>query len=95
MIKRPKITTLRPAKTLIKIHCGECNWEQEIVSECNDKIKSCPWCGWSDLDISKVKEEGIFQEYKCEKHGQITVVMPNEDLHPDDIMDNLWCPFCE
>ncbi|MFT7056587.1 MAG: hypothetical protein ACJAR3_002223 [Roseivirga sp.] len=95
MIKRPKITTTKPAKKIIKIHCGECNWLQEIATESEAELKCCPWCGWSDLDISKVSVEGIYQSYNCEKHGEITVVMPNEELHPDDIMDDLWCPFCE
>lgn len=54
MIKRPNVSTLTKAKAIYKIHCGECNWEQLIAAETNEALVCCPWCGWSDLDISTV-----------------------------------------
>ena len=77
------------------IHCGECNWKQLIISENNNEIKCCPWCGWGDLEISKLEKNGGYQIINCEEHGNITVIIPNEEIEPDDFMDNLFCPFCE
>ena len=52
MIERPKVVTLAEAKAIHKIHCGECGWEQEIAANTDAEVKCCPWCGWSDLQIS-------------------------------------------
>ena len=95
MIKRPKVTTLIEATPIHKIHCGECNWEQLITSETNEELKCCPWCGWSDLEVSKASKTGGHQIIECEKHGKINVVIPSENIESDDFMDNLFCPFCE
>ena len=95
MINKPKVTTLTEAKAVHKIHCGECNWEQLIAAETEAELKCCPWCGWSDLEISKVSKQGAFQEIQCEKHGKITVILPTENIEPLDFMDNLYCPFCD
>ncbi|MCE9787021.1 hypothetical protein [Shewanella chilikensis] len=94
MIEKPKVTTLTEAKVIHKLHCGECNWKQEIAANTDAEIKCCPWCGWSDLDISTVANEGGFQEIECEKHGKVTVILPSPNIEPLDFMDNLFCPFC-
>ena len=60
MIERPKVINLTEARTIRKVHCGECNWEQEIAAITEAEIKCCPWCGWSDLEISTLKAEGGF-----------------------------------
>ncbi len=92
---RPKVTIVGAAKSLSRIHCGECNWEQFVAAEIDDAIKCCAWCGWSDLEISKVSKQGSFQRISSEKHGVVTVMIPNERIVPDDFMDELFCPFCE
>ena len=58
MSSSPKVTTLSRAKPVTKIHCGECNWEQLVLAQTEEALKCCPWCGWSDLEISKVSEIG-------------------------------------
>lgn len=82
MIKRPKVITLTEARTIHKIHCSECNWELEIAAKTDAEVKCCPWCGWSDLEISTLKTEGGFQEIECEKHGKITVLLPSKNIMP-------------
>jgi transcription elongation factor Elf1 len=95
MIERPKVINLTEARTIRKVHCGECNWEQEIAAITEAEIKCCPWCGWSDLEISTLKAEGGFQEIECQKHGRVTVLLPSCNIDPLDFMNNLFCPFCE
>lgn len=95
MIPRPKVSTKSEAISTIKLHCGECNWEQYIISTSKENLKSCPWCGWSDLDISKISNQGVFQNISCEQHGDVTVLVTSKDLGPDDFTDDLWCPYCE
>jgi transcription elongation factor Elf1 len=91
---RPKVTILTEAKHIQILHCGECNWEQQIISNQNNPILCCPWCGWSDLKISSIKQTGAEQTINCEKHGDIVVAIPNKEIHPDDFMNNLFCPYC-
>ncbi|GKX53939.1 hypothetical protein SOASR030_00510 [Leminorella grimontii] len=91
---RPEVKTLTKAKTIHKIHCGECNWTLEVVANTDADIQCCPWCGWSDLELSCLTELGGFQEIECKKHGRITVLLPDENANPDDFMDNLFCPYC-
>ena len=95
MPSRPKVTTLTGAKRVTKLHCGECNWEQLVLAQTEEALRCCPWCGWSDLEISMVSEIGGFQEIECEKHGKITVALALDNVEVDDFMDNLFCPFCE
>jgi hypothetical protein len=94
MSSRPQVTTLAGAKPITKIHCGECNWEQLVLAQTEEALKCCPWCGWSDPEISKVSEIGGFQEIECEKHGRIAVVVALDSIEVDDFLDNLPCPFC-
>jgi hypothetical protein len=95
MIDRPKVKILSPASPIKIIHCGECNWEQEIVALTKAKLESCPWCGWSDLEVDKVVEKGFFQEIECKEHGKVSVLLPTENIEQQDFMDNLFCPFCK
>ena len=92
---KPKVQILSPALPIKVIHCGECNWEQEIVALTEAKLESCPWCGWSNLDISNVTEKGYFQKLECSKHGKVSVLLPTKDINEEDFMDNLFCPFCK
>ena len=95
MLERPTVTPLTAAKVIHKIHCGKCNWEQEIIAGANAEVVCCPWCGWNNFDISKVTSEGGFQEIQCQKHGKVTILLPSPNIQPLDFMDNLFCPFCE
>lgn len=95
MISRPKVTILSEAKPITTLHCGACNWQQEIYSETSDKVECCSWCGWGDLEISTVKSTGGHQKINCEKHGAISISIPTDNIEPDDFMDNLFCPFCK
>lgn len=95
MIDRPKVTMKKQSRLVHRIHCGECNWEQFITSQTNADIKCCSWCGWEDLDISKVSIQGGFQEMSCEVHGDFTVILPDPDIDPLDFMPDLFCPFCK
>lgn len=95
MIQRPNVTTLNEAKAIHKVHCGECNWEQIIAAETSDELKCCPWCGWSDLEMSAVDKQGGYQDIHCEKHGRVSVILPGDNIVPEDFEHNLWCPFCE
>ena len=92
---KPKVKTLSSAKPIKLIHCAECNWEQEIIGSTKAKLESCPWCGWSDLETSKVSEKGFFQEIECAEHGRIYILLPTTDIEEQDFMDNLFCPYCK
>ncbi|SFM22779.1 hypothetical protein SAMN04487963_1808 [Marinobacter zhejiangensis] len=95
MIVRPKVTMKKEARPVHRIHCGECNWELLIASQADSEIKCCSWCGWEDLEISKVSAQGGFQEMNCDVHGDFTVVLPSPDIDPLDFMPDLFCPFCK
>lgn len=91
---RHKVKALTAAKPIHKIHCGECNWQLLITANIDDDVQCCPWCGWGDLDISHLTKSGAFQQIECERHGNITILLANETIEPDDFIDNLFCPFC-
>lgn len=91
---RPKVKTLTNAKTIHKIHCGECNWVLEIAANTNASIQRCPWCGWEDLALNRLTALGGFQEIECEIHGRMAILLPDENINPDDFMDNFCCPYC-
>lgn len=95
MTRLQKVTIVTSAKAIHKIHCDECNWEQFIAAETDAPLKSCPWCGWNDLNISAISKLGGYPNIHCEKHGDVTVMLPNENIVENDFMDNLFCPFCD
>ena len=91
-MNNPKNIT--PAHPIQKIHCGECNWEQIIISDTHSNIQCCSWCGFSDLEISKVTQEGAFQKIECATHGQISIAIPTNNIDTEDFLGNLYCPYC-
>ncbi|VFS49690.1 Uncharacterised protein [Budvicia aquatica] len=59
---RHEIKVLTTAKPIYKIHCGECNWELLITANTDESVKCCPWCGWRDLELVTLRNQGLFRK---------------------------------
>ncbi|MCO1337037.1 hypothetical protein MO867_22185 [Microbulbifer sp. OS29] len=94
MINRPKVKMKFESKSVQRIRCAECNWEQLIAAQTDADLKCCAWCGWEGLDMCQVSVQGGFQEMSCDVHGDFTVILPCHDVDPIDFMSDIFCPFC-
>jgi len=83
-----------PIQRLHRIACGECGWNIAVYSTTDAELRQCPWCGWSDLEISTCSRHGAAARIICATHGEATVQVLDEAMHPDDFMGDLFCPFC-
>ncbi len=84
-----------PVQPLHHLECGECGWTLTILANTTDPVCQCPWCGWDDLDISRVETKGAGQQIRCKTHGAMAVLIPSDNIETDDFINELYCPFCK
>jgi len=90
----PVVTLLASPKYLHRLECGECGWNISVFAATDAELTQCPWCGWEDLDISKLEKAGAGQQISCSVHGEITVEVLTPTVSTDDFGSDLFCPFC-
>ena len=91
----PKVVSKSEPKVLHRLQCGECGWNLSVLAATDAALCACLWCGWEDLSISNLTQQGVGAEIECELHGKVTVEVLSENVQLRDFSpDPLWCPFC-
>lgn len=91
---KPLVKILGNPHYLHRLECGECGWSISVLAETDAELKQCPWCGWEDLEISKLLKAGAGQRISCSEHGEVTVEVLTPSVSTDDFGSDLFCPFC-
>ncbi|WP_430444542.1 MAG: hypothetical protein ACQZ2J_26330 [Pseudomonas piscis] len=86
--------TFIPARALHRLNCTGCGWTLAILGQHEQPLQKCPWCGCNEFSAEQPARSGAGQVLECPRHGPVVVQVLDANIHSDDFLDNLYCPFC-